>query len=93
MVEGLVEATLADARSLEVTPNGFFNGVAQVREADISGRFEGELIADDKLTVRSGGKVSGTIRYGRIIIESGGEISGEMEALADQMEQSNRLRN
>jgi cytoskeletal protein CcmA (bactofilin family) len=81
MVEGRVEASLSDARVIEVTPSGFFKGAAEVEEADISGRFEGELIAREKLIVRSGGRVSGSIRYGRIIIESGGEISGEMQTL------------
>lgn len=81
VVEGCVEAALTNARIIEVAPSGFFKGNAQVKEADISGRFEGELTADDKLTVRNGGRISGVIRYGRIIIESGGEIDGEMETL------------
>lgn len=81
MVEGRVEASLSDARVIEVTPSGFFKGAAEVEEADISGRFEGELIAHEKLIVRSGGQVSGSIRYGSIVIESGGEISGEMQTL------------
>ena len=81
VVEGEVEASLTDARVIEVAPSGFFKGNAQVDEADISGRFEGELVARDKLIVRAGGRISGAIRYGRIVIESGGEISGEMQTL------------
>lgn len=81
VVEGRVEASLSDARVIEISPSGFFRGAAEVEEADISGRFEGELIAREKLIVRSGGRVSGSIRYGRIVIESGGEISGDMQTL------------
>jgi cytoskeletal protein CcmA (bactofilin family) len=81
IVEGRVEASLTDARVIEIAPSGFFKGDAQVDEADISGRFEGELIAKDKLTVRSEGRVSGSCRYGRIVIESGGEITGDMQAI------------
>lgn len=81
VVEGQVEARLMNARAIEVAPTGFFRGNATVEEADISGRFEGELIATDKLTVRAGGQISGSIRYGRIVIESGGEISGDMQTL------------
>jgi cytoskeletal protein CcmA (bactofilin family) len=84
VVEGRVEASLTNARVIEVAPNGFFKGDAQVEEADISGRYEGTLIAYDKLTVRTGGRVSGSIRYGNIIIESGGEISGDMHALSQE---------
>ena len=82
VVEGEVEASLSDARIIEVAPTGVFKGNAQVDEADISGRFEGELVARDRLIVRAGGRISGSIRYGRIVIESGGEISGDMQTLS-----------
>ena len=81
IVEGQVEVSLSNARAIDVAPSGLFKGSAEVDEADISGEFEGELVARDKLTVRSSGKVSGSIRYGRIVIESGGQISGDMKAL------------
>ncbi len=81
VVEGRVEASLTDARVIEVAPTGHYKGDAQVDEADISGRFEGHLIARDKLTVRAEGRISGSIRYGSIVIESGGEVSGDMQTL------------
>lgn len=81
IVEGRVEASLTDTRVIEIAPSGFFKGDAQVEEADISGRFEGELVAKTKLTVRSEGRISGSCRYGRIVIESGGEITGDMQTL------------
>ncbi|MBL6957689.1 MAG: polymer-forming cytoskeletal protein [Rhodospirillales bacterium] len=86
VVEGHVEVMLSDARVIEVAPSGYFKGNATVEEADISGRFDGELIARDKLTVRTGGRISGSIRYGNIVIESGGEISGDMQSLTDDVE-------
>ncbi len=90
VVEGRVEASLTNARVIEVAPNGFFKGDAQVEEADISGRYEGKLIAYDKLTIRSSGRVSGSICYGIIIIESGGEISGDMHALSEEEQAESR---
>ena len=54
VVEGRSEVVLSNARLIEVMPSGFFQGSADVEEADISGRFEGELIARDLLIVRSG---------------------------------------
>ena len=86
IVEGQLEVSLPHARIIEVEPSGFFKGSADVEEADISGRFAGELIARDRLVVRAGGLVNGTIRYGCIVIESGGEISGDMQALASPCE-------
>lgn len=81
VVEGHVEVTLPGARNLEISPSGFFKGKAEVDEADVSGRFEGDLIARERLVIRSGGRVHGSVRYGRIVIESGGEISGDMQTL------------
>ncbi len=81
IVEGRVEVTISNARVLEIAPTGFFTGQAEVEEADISGRFEGELVARDRLVVRTGGRIRGAVRYGRIVIESGGEISGDMQTL------------
>ncbi len=83
VVEGSVEVNISDARALEVAASGHFKGEAEVDQADISGRFEGNLTAREKLTVRAGGRVSGTIRYGSIVIESGGEISGDTKSLGN----------
>ena len=83
IVEGRIEGGLPGARALNVSPNGSFQGRAEVEEADISGVFDGELIVHDKLTLRSGGLVKGTIRYGRITIETGGQISGDMQTLEE----------
>lgn len=81
IVEGRVEATLTDAQAIDVAETGFFKGTAEVEEADISGLFEGELVARDRLTVQATGRIKGSIRYGRIVIEAGGQISGDMQAL------------
>jgi cytoskeletal protein CcmA (bactofilin family) len=81
VVEGHVEVALTGARLIEVAPSGVFKGSAQVEDADISGHVDGDLTVSNKLTVRSGGKISGSVRYGSIIIEAGGEVSGDMQAL------------
>ncbi len=82
IVEGHVEVSLAGARLIEVAPSGVFMGRAEVEDADISGHVDGELIVSNKLTVRNGGKISGSVHYGSIIIEAGGEVCGDMHALA-----------
>jgi len=81
VVDGRVEATLTDAHAIEVSPTGFFKGNADVMEAEISGKFEGTLVAKDLLTIHKDGRVDGSVRYGRIVIEAGGEISGDMASL------------
>lgn len=81
VVEGQVEVTLPAARLIEVAPSGVFMGDADVEDADISGKFEGELTVRGRLIVRTGGRIEGKVRYGRIEIEQGGVISGDMQTL------------
>ncbi|MBF0372549.1 MAG: polymer-forming cytoskeletal protein [Alphaproteobacteria bacterium] len=81
VVEGRVEANLTDAGSIEIADGGLFKGNAEVDEAEIGGAFEGGLVVRKKLVIRSTGKVQGTVRYGRIVIEAGGEVTGTIEVL------------
>lgn len=80
IVEGRVEATL-DSRVLEITPNGVFQGTIAVDNAEIHGRFEGELTVRKQLIISGAGKVSGKIRYAKIKVEEGAELSGEISML------------
>jgi len=75
VVEGTVDGTLA-SEVLEISEGGIFTGTANVTDAEIHGRFEGELTVKGVLHIRSGGHVEGTVKYGRIEVESGGEIAG-----------------
>ena len=86
VVEGRVEAVLADSRSIEIAESGLFKGNVQIDSAEISGRFEGEITVKHRLTVHSTGRVIGTIRYGEIEIERGGILSGTVELLGDDAE-------
>jgi len=81
VVEGRVEAKLANSRAIEVAESGVFRGSAEIEDAEISGEFDGTLTVRGLLTVRATGRVSGDIRYGRISIETGGEIAGTVEVL------------
>ncbi|MBI4290489.1 MAG: polymer-forming cytoskeletal protein [Betaproteobacteria bacterium] len=80
VVEGRVEASM-DSRVIQIAETGVFVGRAGVDVAEIRGRFDGELTATKQLLIRSTGRVSGTIRYGKIAIEEGGELSGDVGAI------------
>jgi cytoskeletal protein CcmA (bactofilin family) len=86
IVEGRVEATLADCRSIEITEPGLFKGSAEIDTADIAGRFEGDLTVRGRLIVRATGRIEGQIRYGQIEIEAGGEIAGDAHPIRARRE-------
>ncbi len=81
VVEGEATLTVHSCRQVQIGEAGSFRGTFDVAEADISGDFEGELVARDRLTVRSTGRVRGRIRYRHIIIEAGGLIIGDVNEL------------
>lgn len=81
MVEGTVEAQLKDCRAIDLSGDGTFKGSAEVDEADIAGRFEGDLTVRGRLVLHAGGVVSGKLRYGEIEIETGGKVIGTMEPI------------
>ena len=80
VVEGRIEATL-DSRVLEITEHGVFHGTIAVDNAEIHGRFEGELTVRKQLVIHATGKCSGKIRYTKIKVEEGAELAGEISML------------
>jgi cytoskeletal protein CcmA (bactofilin family) len=84
VVEGSVEANLQNCRDVDISETGLFKGSASIDEAEVRGRFEGNLTVRKRLMIRATGKVTGTIRYGQIEIECGGQISGDIQAQAHE---------
>jgi cytoskeletal protein CcmA (bactofilin family) len=80
IVEGHVEATV-HSKAMQIAKPGTLKGVAIIDVAEIDGEFSGELTAHAKLIVRGTGRVSGKIRYGRLIVADGGEISGDVQRI------------
>lgn len=77
-VEGRVEATI-DSRVIQIAERGAFKGSAEIDIAEIHGEFDGELTVRQKLVIYSTGKVSGKVRYGKLVIEEGGQLSGDIQ--------------
>ncbi|PWC88659.1 hypothetical protein TSH100_06980 [Azospirillum sp. TSH100] len=79
VVEGTVEAKLREGRLVEIAESGLFKGSVDIEEADIAGRFEGDIAVRGRLTVRSTGKITGSIRYGELAVDAGGQLVGDIQ--------------
>ena len=79
VVEGSVEATM-DSRVIQISERGSFKGSAEIDIAEIHGQFDGNLTVRQKLVIYATGKVTGRVRYGKVVIEEGGQLSGEIES-------------
>ena len=82
VVEGRVEATMV-SRTIQIAEGGAFNGKVEVDVAEVRGHFQGEMTARKKLVVHASGRVSGKIRYGRMLVQEGGEMSGDVGAMGE----------
>jgi len=80
IVEGHVEATV-HSKGMQIAKPGTFSGTAAIDVAEIFGEFSGDLTARTRLVVHGTGRVSGTIRYGKLIVAEGGELTGDVKQL------------
>ena len=78
VIEGQVEATV-NSKVMQIDQPGTLTGTALIDVAEIRGEFSGELTARTRLVVHGTGRVSGTIRYGKLIVEEGGELTGDVK--------------
>ena len=80
VIEGHVEATV-HSHMMEIAKPGTLTGTAMIDVAEIHGEFSGDLTARTRLVVHGTGRVSGTIRYGKLIVAEGGELNGDVRRL------------
>ena len=81
VVEGELDATV-EVELLQLLEQGVFKGAATVAVAELAGRLDGKLTVEGKLTLKPTARVTGEIRYRRIVIEEGGELSGDITAMS-----------
>jgi cytoskeletal protein CcmA (bactofilin family) len=83
VVEGRVEATMV-SRVIQIAEHGSFRGTADIEIAEIRGVFEGELTVRGRLVIHATGRISGKIRYGKLLVQEGGELSGDVGTLGER---------
>jgi len=80
VIEGHAEATV-HSHVMEIAKPGTLTGTAMIDVAEIHGEFSGELTARTRLVVHGTGRVSGIIRYGKLIVAEGGDLNGDVKRL------------
>ena len=83
VVEGTVEASTIQATELAITHGGLLKGEIEVEDAEIAGTMDGTLTARGSLIVRNSGRLLGTARCRRLLVEDGGQITGRIEMITD----------
>jgi cytoskeletal protein CcmA (bactofilin family) len=91
VIEGHVEATV-HSKAMQIDKPGTLKGTALIDVAEVHGDFSGELTARTRLVVHGTGRVSGKIRYGKLIVAEGGELSGDVKRIDESEDQAMHTR-
>jgi|SwirhisoilCB2_FD_contig_41_16116549_length_691_multi_2_in_0_out_0_2 cytoskeletal protein CcmA (bactofilin family) len=79
-VDGEVRGTLeADNCRLTIGPHGKANAGARAREVDVMGRIDGNVVTQEKISIRKGGQLVGDIKAAGIVIEDGAYFKGSID--------------
>ena len=81
IIEGTVKAEVTGCHRIEIAEQGLFQGTIVIDDAEISGRFEGDITVNGRLHLRSTARISGKIRYHEISVDAGGNLDGEISTL------------
>ncbi len=90
IVQGTIEAVLKGASLLDVSQTGAFLGTVEIDEANIAGRFEGDITVKGRLTIESTGEVVGSISYKELSMEAGAVIDGSVSPIGSTNAMANK---
>lgn len=87
IVEGHVRATIKGGKILEISESGTYEGIVDIEQADIAGRFDGELVVRGKLIIRPTAHVTGALYYNRLQVDTGASINAQLNTLVAEAPQ------
>ena len=70
-IDGVLEGTLKTSGRVIVGAEGFVKGTVESANADIEGRFSGQLSASATLTIKATSNISGDVTVGKLSVEPG----------------------
>jgi cytoskeletal protein CcmA (bactofilin family) len=84
IVQGTIEASLKGANVLDVAESGSYFGTVEIEEANIAGRFEGDITVNGRLTIESTGTIIGSVTYKELSMEAGATLDGSVSPIGSE---------
>jgi cytoskeletal protein CcmA (bactofilin family) len=78
-VEGTVEGSVNAAKAVVIGKQGVVRGTVKTQDAVISGRVEGNLVAESRLELQATCHIEGEVRTRRMQLEEGAVLNGTVE--------------
>lgn len=74
-IDGIVEGTIKTSGRVVIGQSGTVNGKVFCNNADVEGKFSGELSVNSLLTLKSTANISGEVVIGKLSVEPGAEFN------------------
>lgn len=78
LLEGVLVGELRSSARVVVAKGARLEGPLAAREVEVGGVVEGPISASGTVSIRTGGKVTGDIRAGHILVEDGAVVQGQV---------------
>lgn len=93
IVDGRVDSADISSDRLIISHIGNLEGKAVVQRAEISGVFDGDLVAGDEVIVRPTAKIAGTVRCQKLVIHRGARIECTFSCTPETEQDANAAAN
>ena len=93
-IDGILEGTLKTKGKVIIGVDGFVKGTIEATNAEIEGKFSGELSIANILTIKAAANISGDIVVGKLSIEPGATFNAScvMKGALKELNKSNETK-
>ena len=93
-IDGILEGTLKTKGKVIIGVDGFIKGKIEATNAEIEGKFSGELSIANILTIKAAANISGDIVVGKLSIEPGATFNASclMKGALKELNKSNETK-
>ena len=90
-IDGTLEGTLITDGRVIIGADGFVKGNVEATNADIEGKFSGELLVLNTLTIKTTADISGNVVIGKLSVEPGASFNATcaMKGAVKELNSSN----
>ena len=74
-IDGNVDGTIITTGRVVIGKSGTANGKVECNNADVEGKFSGELLVHNVLTLKASAVISGDVIIGKLAVEPGAEFN------------------
>ncbi|WP_422089742.1 bactofilin family protein [Tenacibaculum ovolyticum] len=74
-IDGTLEGTIKTNGRVIIGETGFIKGKVECTNADIEGKFSGELVVSNTLTVKTSANINGDVVIGKLSVEPGASFN------------------